>query len=345
MSSYIPGIKCKVPDTWDNCPDFLENYLSYQHTFLGLSPYTVLDACVTLREFCQYIHFVRQTHSPPRGGDDHKDIDVSLMPLGELAAVTQEDAERYLKFLDTSAGNAASTLIKKRTILKNFYAYLERNSQELSIVLQDRNPFGNIFVPKTRGTSTEKPLSPAQMQTLCNCVSGEKASRDRVILLLLITCVLNLSELSGLNIGDVQEEFLAIRQSGKVVSYRYLTPNCRQALSSYMADLRAAGEDMRAGSPLFPGAGFSRRMTDRGIIGRIEAAVKQAGLQSLGISAKSLKNTGLYYLKNAKGIEPSLVRLHVQSGYRQTFSVSPEIYKSTEEILSVMEATPLIDLY
>lgn len=97
-------------------PEFSLPYFEYLITFENKKPDSVRTTVYVLKEFFQYIHYLRRFGGQPKTGDAHKDLSLSAMKLSEIYDVTQEDVEGYLTFLDTVTRNSIGSIIKKLSI-------------------------------------------------------------------------------------------------------------------------------------------------------------------------------------------------------------------------------------
>lgn len=251
MSSYIPDNNI-YPTEFENCPDFLKNYLAYLMNNQGKRPLTLSQAALTLREFCQYVHFKgRFGHLPPTF-DAHKDMGLSAMQLDELAQLNQSDIEEYISFLELSAHNSASTLRKKLSTIRPFFSYLVRMQGEMGVPFIHGNPAQNIVSPAAH----EPPqiiLSAKQLNLMIGAVPEETSLRDRAIMLLLSTTGISVSELAFIQVTDVQTTgWLSITGSNGTRGV-WLTGPCQEAITDY---LRYSGVSVYAEKSdfLFPSA-------------------------------------------------------------------------------------------
>lgn len=232
MSSYIPDNNV-YPTEFTNCPDFLKNYLSYLMNNQGKRPLTLSQAALTLREFCQYVHFkTRFGHLPPTF-DAHKDMGLSAMQLDELAQFMQADIEEYISFLELSAHNSASTLRKKLSTIRPFFSYLVRMQGETGVPFPHGNPAQNVVSPAAH----EPPqiiLSAKQLNLMIGAVPDETNLRDRAIMLLLSTTGISVSELAFIRVTDVQTDgWLSISGTNGTRGL-WLTGPCQEAIANYL---------------------------------------------------------------------------------------------------------------
>ena len=171
MSTYRRVDDNRAPEAYDNCPDFLEKYLNYLSVFENKKPGSVMETCISLREFFQFTHYCNVIHEKPSTSDAHKDMDITQMQLSEICQVTESDIEVYLCFLDTVTHNVMSTISKKLSYIRSFYSYLERNAPELGICLSEGNPALRIPNPKPAkaDATVAPPMTPTGQLLSCIC--------------------------------------------------------------------------------------------------------------------------------------------------------------------------------
>ncbi len=298
MSSYLPDNE-SPPDDYGNCPVFLERYLEYCKNNLGKRPTSLVEQCLILREFCQYIHYCRAQDEKPDFKDAHKDMNICKMEISELACVCREELEEYICFLDETVGNSSATVRKKIIFIRQLFAYLVRLQDELGISFPDGDPAAELPLPTVRASEATV-LTVRQIEKLLSSVAGENELRDRAMILLIATAGLSLSEVAGLNRTDVvNEEWLRVRGANKT-RYVYLTVNCRAALRSYIAFCRSF-EDNECDTMFSAIRHPEKHLTARMIRNCVARASTAAGLENLGITPKTLRDTAAVIMTQTAG--------------------------------------------
>ena len=295
MSAYRKGKLTQVPESFDNCPDFLERYLFYLSRFEGKNPNTVIETAGCLREFCQYVHYCNKIREKPSTGDAHKDMGISEMDLAEIAAVTPEWLREYLAFLDVEVRNTSSTIAKKFCYIRALYAYLEANATELGIRFSCGNPAQTIHVPHGSKKTSVDVLTLQQIQKLVNSTDGETALRDSALILLIATTGIMPSEISALNMGDWDRPAHTLHIHGEEDDrYIHLTPACEKSIQRYLQSSLA--NEAQAYAPLFINSQTASRLTPRSIQMRIARAAANAGMADMNITARTLRDSAAVML-------------------------------------------------
>ena len=274
-----------------NLPEFMTPYLEYLITFENKMADSVRTTVYILKEFCQYIHYLRRFGTQPKTADEHKDLSLAAMQLSEIYDVTQNEIEGYLTFLDTIAKNGIGSITKKLSALRGYTAYLDRNASEFGLNWRDGDPIRHIKNPASKDApAVVLPIS--AVQKLLDNVAGTFAERDRAIIHLIVTTGIRLSEAANLKWKDLNGSTVKVQRGGMVRTL-YLTDSCVESLEQYRSvaigtlDLDTKEDDL----PMFLGERSTRHMTPRGIQLRISKAVKSAGLAAMEVSASVLQDT------------------------------------------------------
>lgn len=140
----------------------------------------------------------------------------------------------YLHFIQ-KFNYKKTTIARKIASLRTFYKYLYRERKV------DSNPAMNLANPK-RPKSLPKFLTPDEVEQILNNTKIETPSgyRNRTILELLWATGMRISELSGLNFGDLNLEHNEIRVFGKGSKERIIlvTDRAKNFLERYIESAR-----------------------------------------------------------------------------------------------------------
>jgi integrase/recombinase XerD len=165
-----------------------------------------------------------------------------LLQLGEflsaggldILTVNHGDLSAFLTML-ARGGAAAATLQRKTACLRSFYRYLRREG------LIDHDPTADLHGPR-KAAKLPDVLTRDEIGALLSSPSGSTpiALRDRAILELMYACGLRASEVTGLEVDDVDVREQMLRARGKGSKER-VVPIGREAVSA----LRAYAESGR----------------------------------------------------------------------------------------------------
>ena len=175
----------------------ISEFLGYISTERGCSRRTTEAYAYDLHKFSQF--WATQGNS---GGESVEDIDRYAI-------------QSYLQFLSESGykkPNSAVARGRKLAVLKSFFKYL------VSVGKVKTNPTENIKMPKTKQREPSY-LSEAEYGRLLRTVKKTATKyfkeRDLMILSVLLGTGIRLSELTGLNIGDVDFEAGSVKVTRK----------------------------------------------------------------------------------------------------------------------------------
>ena len=254
--------------------DQLESFLEYLRLNKNASPHTVLAYGSDLSQFLSYLE---------AGLEDGEASSTEL---------SQRTVRAFLGEL-YRRGVAGSSSARKLAAIRSFARYLRREG-----VLTD-DPGALVSTPRqTRKVPAH--LDVDEVRVLLEAPDSETplGRRDRAILELFYASGLRLSELVGLNLGDVNVRDRMLRVHGKGGKQRFVpfNPTAADAVRTCLRDrdgLRASGgEDANASArdePLFlnyRGGRLSTRSVDR----LVRRYVAQTGAR-LGISAHALRHS------------------------------------------------------
>ncbi len=190
--------------------------------------------------------------------------------------VTPRDLRGYAAALH-EAGYARSSISRKLASLRSFYRFAQRQQMVDSNPARPlRNPRGQRKLPHfLTSKQVEKLLmAPSLVETL--------GQRDHAILETIYSAGLRVSEVVGLNDGDLDFEEAIVRVRGKGRKER-LSPLGRyaiEALHNYMPRRqRAPQEPAGRDAPVFVNR-FGRRLTTRSVGRMLEKYIKLVGLDT-----------------------------------------------------------------
>jgi integrase/recombinase XerC len=198
--------------------------------------------------------------------------DLNAFMAGDPAA-TPETLDRarvreFIAALQADGALARATVLRKVSALRSFVRWL----REQGALKGD--PFANVPTPK-RDKKLPKFLTESEMgDLLSQQPEGPFRERDRALLELLYSCGLRRSELSGLNVGDVDFVSGFARVFGKGSKER-LVPVGNRALGALREYLRRR-QSRDGGEPLFTGPKGARLSPD-GVAFVLRRWIKRSG--------------------------------------------------------------------
>ena len=276
-------------DYRQDSPKILIDFLSYHETIKAHSLKTVDEYYLDLRNFLRYI---RQLREPDLRSLPLDQIDIRGVDLAFIETITLTDVYSYMSYLSrerqlhhnsrrSGKGLSASSRARKIATLRSFFNYLVKTHQ------LKENPIKDIDSPKLKKT-LPKYLTLDESVHLLNALDSKHRERDYCILTLFLNCGLRISELIGINCGDIHGDALRVFGKGGKTRIVYLNDACKDALDSYLAVRRPIqGRDDQA---LFLSS-RDQRISRSAVHAMVKKALTQAGLDSTQYSAHKLRHT------------------------------------------------------
>ncbi len=217
---------------YDRLPKRLKEFAVHKKAVQGCSEKTVAEYLLDLRIFLKYM--LLKKNGSEITEDAVQECDISGIDDKFYDGVTASDIYEYLYYLSTDRNDSATTRARKLSAVKSFYKFLI-----VKIRCVENNPCVNIETPKIR-KKLPKHLSMGEsvnlLETVDHDTDSKNRERDYAIITLFLNCGMRLSELAGISINDIDDEFRSVRVLGKGNKERivYLNDACRSAISSYM---------------------------------------------------------------------------------------------------------------
>lgn len=258
------------------CP-LVREFLNYHEVIRGHSQRTVDGYYNDIKVFLGWYHMQER----PR--DENAQYDESIT-VEQLSLLKKEDIYDYMTWLSREKRNGSTSISRKISALKSFFAYLVTEKECLP-----ENPTLTVKTPK-KPKKIPSVLNDQQAEQLIAAPSGTYELRDTTILLLFLTCGLRVSELVGLDLNDVTKEYVKVLGKGNKERIVYMSDAMRKQMRNYL--------DMRYKLVAKPGhekALFLSRLNKRICVRRIQKLVDQkcqaAGLDSRNYSPHKLRHT------------------------------------------------------
>lgn len=269
----------------------------------GYSEHTCRAYRKDLESFVSYILDSRSRESPSQKGENGNAADsfiASQHPEEERIALSVhvEDIDSlmirgYLGFLYQK--NAKTTIARKLSSLRSFFRYLAKKG-----ILSD-SPVDMILTPKQKKTiPVYLPID--DMFQLLDAINTDSllGLRNRAIYEAMYSCGMRVSELSGLNTGDVDERSRMVRVLGKGNKQRMVPigKTALEAVRSYREKLAETTDiSVKGNSPLFLNKNGGRLST-RSIARILDKLATETGL-SMPVSPHALRHTFATHMLDA----------------------------------------------
>lgn len=265
-----------------SCPPIIRDFLTYNETIKGKSSKSVDEYYLDLQTFFRYLLLVRGKVDKKSNFDE---IDISCVDAELISTVTISDLYAFIVFCKDERGNNAATRARKTSTLRIFFKYL--TSQ---IHLLETNPAEMLESPKVKN-ALPKHLSLEDSLELLSSVDGPNKERDYCILTLFLNCGMRLSELCGLNLGDIRPDG-TMRLLGKGNKERivYINDACDAAIKAYLAVRPNDAVNFNDRNALFISRN-KRRLSNKTVQHIVKTNLEKAGLGGQGYSTHKLRHT------------------------------------------------------
>ena len=227
----------------------VEEFLRYLRDERHFSPYTSRCYGVDLRQYVEFLadelninvnrgqedQFLRRRMQQHANGSD---VVATLSPATVTASMLEADVNRIRAFLSSLDDNnySAATMARKIATLRSFHKWMEK------IGLIPTNPMTLIRTPR-QNKRLPKAIDVEQVERLLAAPDDNEllGARDRAILETLYSTGIRVSELVGINRGDIDEpgQALIVRGKGRKERIVPLGSHAMAALRHYINILDA----------------------------------------------------------------------------------------------------------
>jgi site-specific recombinase XerD len=268
----------------ETLPEAARQYLMYLTTIKSCSKLTVREYIFDLRVFFRFMK--RRKLGTDQMFDE---IEVSDIGLEFIKSISKEDIFEFLFFMAEQRDNINNSRARKLSAVKGFFKYLTAQVGKL-----EANPAETIESPTIR-QSLPKYLSLEESVSLLNAIQDDEKNpnrmRDYLILTLFLNCGMRLSELVGIDLGDIAADRSTVRVLGKRKKERfvYLNEPCKKALADYL-EMRKKQESANDGNALFISRN-RRRISNSAVQKMVDLSFFKAGLADKNYSTHKLRHT------------------------------------------------------
>ena len=309
-------------------PPIIREFLTYIDNVQGRASLTVDEYYRDLRTFFRYIIKERGLVSAET---EFEDIDISNVDIEMVRSIAFSDIISFFYFCKEDRKNKAAARARKTTSLKRYFNYLVVKIQKL-----EYDPTEALESPK-KGKSLPKYLTLEESLKLLQAVDGEFRQRDYCILVFFLNCGMRLSELIGINLGDINSEhMLKIRGKGNKERIVYLNDACVRALDAYMQVRPVDG--VKDKNALFISRN-KNRISRKAVQQIVYNNLKKIGLDGQGYSVHKLRHTAATLMYQNGGVD--VRTLQVVLGHENLGTTQIYTHIADRQVKEAIEANPL----
>lgn len=284
-------------DEFKTLPPTVIEFLNYMSVIKNKSELTVLEYASDLRLFFRFLLIYRKKVDE---STDFDSIDISSIGLDLIETVTIQDAYAFLSYCRNERKNDAASRARKASALRAYFKYMSINTKQI-----DENPMQELESPKVK-KALPKYLTLDESINLLKSIDGKFKERDYCIIALFLNCGLRLSELVGLNYGDIRSDN-SMRVTGKGNKERviYLNDMCVNAIHDYMKVRPVDG--VKDKNALFLSNRLSR-ISPKTVQHIVKTFLDKAGLGDQGFSTHKLRHTAATLMYQQGNVDVLLIK-------------------------------------
>ena len=312
-----------VGTVYSDAPELVRKYLNYLTTVKDKSNLTVSQYYLDLKMFFRFLKHYRGLTDKPFDETDIADLDAAF-----ITGVSYNDILEFITFTAVERDNKAAARARKCSAIRGFYKYLLHNG------IIAASPARDLETPKLK-RSLPKYLTVDDSIDLLDAVDGPYKARDYCIITLFLNCGMRLSELVGINVNDVRDDFLTVTGKGNKQRTLFLNKMCRGAIDDYLPTRPVNGvKDKEA---LFLSR-LGRRISPKTVQHIVYTALDRAGLGGKHLSVHKLRHTAatLMYQNGADVRVLKDVLGHENLNTTQIYT-----HVRDEQVQAAMESNPL----
>lgn len=263
-------------------PLFFADYLTYLDVIRGKAQRTVTEYYNDIAMFLRWEHCI-YTKQPI---SEAADIDLREITVAEMEQVNVSLLYDYIRYLRDVRGNTPRSVSRRLSAVRSLFRYLTKTKGMLT-----NDPCQNLELPAVH-KALPRFLTLEESQRMLRSAEDAPSHdtlRDYCIVTLFLNCGFRLSELVGMNVGDVDFYNRQVRVLGKGSKERivYLNDACLAAVQDYLASRENPPEEPHA---LFLSRNH-RRISKRRVQQIVENTLAASGLAGRGLSTHKLRHT------------------------------------------------------
>lgn len=252
------------------CP-LVEQYLNYLVVIKGRSGNTIKEYRTDLLMFFRYECNSR--------GTPIVDNNFGIIDLEFIKSILLKDIYSFIAYCQNVQMSSAGTRARKIVSIRQFWKYLKTKAH-----LIDNNITEELETPNLPKRMPKYLNLEESVRLLIQC---QNSPRDHCIITIFLNCALRLSELTSLNIDQINNDILTVTGKGNKERKIFLTPAAKKSINSWMQIRNTLKVETKA---LF----ISRnggRITTRAVQNVVKKYIIASGLDPAAISTHKLRHT------------------------------------------------------
>lgn len=326
----------------ENNPEFLNDFLDYSATILNKSVNTVKEYNYDIAHFLKFIKYHYKMVNI-KSEEFIKEIKISDISIDTVSKITLQDIHAFLGYLKNCYNSKPATLARKTASIRMFFKYLCNKMK-----LIPNNPSQDLESPKL-GKRLPKYLTLDESRKLLETVQDPKLGshgthdnsiRDFAIITLFLNCGMRLSELTSINISDIDFSNNKLNVIGKGNKERaiYLNKACIKAITSYLEVRAHDGVKFNSKDALFLSE-QRKRISNRTVQHIVKQELRLAGIDYNKYSVHKLRHTAATLMYQYGQVD--IRALQELLGHESIATTQIYTHVDNEQVRSAVESNPL----
>lgn len=323
-------------------PEFLNDFLDYSSTILNKSQNTIKEYNYDLAHFLKFIQY--HYHLVEIESEEFiKEIAISDMTLETVSKITLQDIHAFLGYLKNCYNSKPATLARKTASIRMFFKYLCNKMKRIP-----NNPAQDLESPKL-GKRLPKYLTLEESRKLLETTkepvssshgNHDNSTRDFAIITLFLNCGMRLSELTGINISDIDFENNKLTVIGKGDKERtiYLNKACVKAIKSYLEIRPHDGVKFDSRNALFLSE-QRKRISNRTVQYIVKQEFRSAGIDPNKYSVHKLRHTAATLMYKYGQVD--IRALQEVLGHESIATTQIYTHVDDDQVRNAIESNPL----
>jgi len=301
----------------------LEQYLSYLTVVKGRSMLTADEYRI---DNLMLFEFIKKNRGISENIRDYSDVDINF-----IRSISVADMYAFITYCGQQRNVTTATRARKIVSIRQFWKYLKTKAH-----LLENNVAEELETPKL---PKRMPKYLSLEESIRLLIEAEKNPRDYCIITIFLNCALRLSELTQLNVNQVDGDTIRIIGKGNKERTIFLTHSAKKALSVWINERMKTNPDTTALFITKQGT----RITSRGVQDIVKKYLKKAGLGDRGLSTHKLRHTAATTLHKYGRVD--VRTLQVLLGHESLNTT--QIYTSidNEQLQSAVNSSPLASMF
>lgn len=326
----------------ENNPEFVNDFLDYSATILNKSINTIKEYNYDIAHFLKFIKYYYKMENV-ESEEFIKDITIHDLTLDTIAKITLQDIHAFLGYLKKNYRSKPATLARKTASIRMFFKYLCNKMNRIP-----NNPAQDLESPKLSKrlprylTLEESRKLLKTTKTPATHGNHDNSIRDFAIITLFLNCGMRLSELTSININDIDFENNKLNVIGKGDKERtiYLNKACLKAINEYLSIRPHEGVKADSRNALFLSE-QRKRISNRTVQYIVKQEFLAAGMDTTKYSVHKLRHTAATLMY--KYGEVDIRALQEVLGHESIATTQIYTHVDEEQVRNAIESNPLSD--